>query len=206
MRSARRPAHAAAAVRRGALVVALLAALHGVATAAPAADLDASPTTPPDGSSATARDADTAAGASAGRTVLHRVDLSGAPGMEVVTSLIELRPGEWLPRHVHHGVETAYVLQGATIQAPGQAPRVLAAGRSVVHLRGVPHGGFTIVGDTPLKLLTTHVVDKGKPLYDAVPAEAGPGATSGASDATPPAVGRDAPPGARRDRDPDPPR
>jgi quercetin dioxygenase-like cupin family protein len=177
VRSVRRPAHAAAAtVRRGALgralLVALLAALHGVATAAPAADPDASSTTPPDASPAIPRDADTAAAASAGRTVLQRVDLSGAPGMEVVTSLLELKPGERLPRHVHHGVETAYVLQGATILAPGRAPRMLSAGSTAVHLRGVPHGGFTVVGDTPLKLLTTHVVDKGKPLYDAAPAEA----------------------------------
>lgn len=188
MRSVRRPAHAAAAVRRGALAVVLLAALHGVATVAPAADLDASPTTPPDASPASPRDADTpaAAAASAGRTMLHRVDLSGAPGMEVVTSLLELKPGERLPSHVHHGVETVYVLQGAKIQAPGQAPRMLPAGSTAVHLRGVAHGGFTVIGDTPLKLLTTHVIDKGKPLYEAGPAE-------GRAEAPRPDPGPDAP-------------
>ena len=95
--------------------------------------------------------------------------MSGAPGMEVVTSLVELRPGELPPRHIHHGVETVYVLQGASVEAPGQPPRLLATGSTVVALREVPHGGFTVVGDTALKLLTTHVVDKGKPLYDAAP-------------------------------------
>lgn len=102
----------------------------------------------------------------AGRIELQRVDLSGAPGMEVVTSIVEVRPGELMPRHIHHGVETMYVLQGATIQMPGQAPRRLLEGSAAVNLRDVPHGGFTVVGDTALKLLTTHVVDKGKPLYD----------------------------------------
>ncbi len=28
------------------------------------------------------------------------------------------------------------------------------------------YGGFKVVGDTPLKLFTVHIVDKGKPLYD----------------------------------------
>jgi hypothetical protein len=32
----------------------------------------------------------------------------------------------------------------------------------------VKHGGFTVVGDTPLKLFTVHVVDKNRPLYEYV--------------------------------------
>ena len=170
MRPVRRPARAA--VLRGramvaALLGALAVALPGPAVAAPAAS---------HASGAVRSDADTAPAGAAGtgRRVLHRVDVSGAPGMEMVTSLVELQPGERLPRHIHHGVETAYVLQGATIQAPRQAPRTLAAGSTAVHLRGVPHGGFTVVGDTALKLLTTHVVDKGKPLVDAAPPEGRP--------------------------------
>jgi len=35
-----------------------------------------------------------------------------------------------------------------------------------VNLRDVEHGGWTVVGDTPLKVFTVHVVDKGKPLYE----------------------------------------
>jgi hypothetical protein len=42
-----------------------------------------------------------------------------------------------------------------------------AQGRSgTINLRDVPHAGFKVVGDKPLKLLTVHVVDKGAPLYD----------------------------------------
>jgi hypothetical protein len=29
-------------------------------------------------------------------------------------------------------------------------------------VREVPHGGWKVVGDKPLKLLTIHIVDKGK--------------------------------------------
>jgi quercetin dioxygenase-like cupin family protein len=174
--SVRRPAHAAE-LRREArdvalgatLVMALAGALSGPARAAPATAPAAASEAA--GAAPSVADAPAAAVDEAARTVLQRVDLSGAAGMEVVTSLVELRPGERLPRHIHHGVETVYVLQGATIQAPGQAPRMLSSGSTAVHRRGVPHGGFTVVGDTPLKLLTTHVVDKGKPLYDAAPAE-----------------------------------
>jgi len=44
-----------------------------------------------------------------------------------------------------------------------------ATGAGTINPRDVPHGGLKIVGDTPLNLLTGHIVDKGKPLYDAAP-------------------------------------
>jgi quercetin dioxygenase-like cupin family protein len=100
------------------------------------------------------------------RHELKRADLSGAPGMEVITSVSEYQVGESIPRHVHHGVETGYVLQGSTVQMPGQAPTRLETGSPIMNLRDVPHSGFKVVGPEPLKLLTVHVVDKDKPLYD----------------------------------------
>jgi quercetin dioxygenase-like cupin family protein len=100
------------------------------------------------------------------RHELKRADLSGAPGMEVITSISEYQVGEVIPRHVHHGLETGYVLQGSAIQMPGQAPSRLETGSPIMNLRDVPHAGFKVVGPEPLKLLTVHVVDKHKPLYD----------------------------------------
>jgi quercetin dioxygenase-like cupin family protein len=100
------------------------------------------------------------------RHELKRADLSGAPGMEVITSISEYQVGEVIPRHVHHGLETGYVLQGSAIQMPGQAPSRLETGSPIMNLRDVPHAGFKVVGPEPLKLLTVHVVDKDKPLYD----------------------------------------
>jgi quercetin dioxygenase-like cupin family protein len=102
------------------------------------------------------------------RTEIRRTDLTGAPGMEVISSIVEYKPGESSPRHLHHGVESGYVLQGAMIQFPGKEPVMMATGTPIFNLRDVPHGGFKIVGDTSLKLYTVHIVDKGKPLYDEV--------------------------------------
>lgn len=100
------------------------------------------------------------------RVEQKRVDLSGAPGMEVIASIGEYKPGESLDLHLHHGVEAAYVVQGASVQVPGKEPALLPTGATVLNLRDVKHGGFKVVGDASLKLFTVHVVDKGKPLYD----------------------------------------
>ena len=103
---------------------------------------------------------------SAQRVEIERADLSGAPGMEVIASTAEYRPGDGVPLHIHHGVEAFYVLEGAMVQAPGKEPMMLPAGRSTLNLRDVKHGGWKVIGGTSLKLFTVHVVDKGKPLYD----------------------------------------
>lgn len=110
--------------------------------------------------------ADTNSGDLAARQELKRAELSGAPGMQVITSVTELKKGEGIARHSHHGIETGYVLQGTLVQLPGQAPTMMQTGTPIMNLRDVPHGGFTVVGDTPLKLLTVHIVDKDKPLYE----------------------------------------
>lgn len=96
-----------------------------------------------------------------------RADLSGAPGMEVITSLSEYKPSEGIELHHHHGIEALYVVQGGTIQRAGQAPMPFPGGVAGMNLRDVKHGGFKVVGDTSVKLFTVHIVDKGKPLYDA---------------------------------------
>lgn len=100
------------------------------------------------------------------RVELKRVDLSGAPGMEVVTSITEYKPGDEVVAHFHHGVETGYVVQGGMIQLPGKEPTMLMTGAPILNLRDARHGGYKVVGDKTLKLLTVHIVDKGKPLYD----------------------------------------
>ena len=103
---------------------------------------------------------------SAARKELKREDLAGAPGMEVVNSISELKPGDTLALHIHHGIESAIVLQGGMIQVPGKDPAPLPTGVSLMNLRNVPHGGWKVVGDSTIRLFTVHIVDKGKPLYD----------------------------------------
>ena len=95
-----------------------------------------------------------------------RADLSGAQGMEVIASTAEYKNGEAIDLHIHHGIEAAYVVQGASVQSPGKDPMPLPTGATLLNLRDVKHGGFKVVGDTSLKLFTVHIVDKGKPLYD----------------------------------------
>ena len=68
--------------------------------------------------------------------------------MEVIASMAEYKPGEGIEVHIHHGIEAAYVLQGATVQIPGKGPMQLPTGATLMNLRDVKHAGFTIVGDT----------------------------------------------------------
>jgi quercetin dioxygenase-like cupin family protein len=100
------------------------------------------------------------------RQELKRAKLTTSPDMEVITSISEIKKGETIPRHFHHGIETGYVLQGTMVQFPDQAPTMMQTGSTIMNLRDVPHAGLTVVGDQSLKLLTVHIVDKNKPLYE----------------------------------------
>lgn len=103
---------------------------------------------------------------SSNRKEMKRVDLSGTK-MEVILSVSEYKPGESIARHIHHGEEAFYVLEGATVETPDGKQIQLATGAGSINLRDVPHAGFKVVGDKPLKIVTVHIVDKGAPLYDA---------------------------------------
>ena len=41
------------------------------------------------------------------RVEQKRADLSGAPGMEVIASTGEYKPGDSIDLHIHHGIEAA---------------------------------------------------------------------------------------------------
>jgi quercetin dioxygenase-like cupin family protein len=105
---------------------------------------------------------------SANRKEMKRADLTGTK-MEVILSTAEYKPGETIPRHIHHGEAAFYVLEGATVETPDGKQIQLATGAGSINLRDVPHAGFKVVGDKSLKLVTVHIVDKGAPLYDAPP-------------------------------------
>ncbi|MGB9330156.1 MAG: cupin domain-containing protein [Steroidobacteraceae bacterium] len=103
------------------------------------------------------------------RVEQKRTQLTGAPGMEVIVSVAEYKPGDSLGLHTHHGVEAAYVVQGARVRYAGKEPVTLSTGATVLNLRDGQHAGFTVVGDTSLKLFSVHIVDEGKPLYEFAP-------------------------------------
>jgi quercetin dioxygenase-like cupin family protein len=102
------------------------------------------------------------------RKEMKRADLTGTK-MEVVLSTAEYKPGETIARHIHHGEEAFYVLEGATVETTDGKQLELKTGSGSINMRDVPHGGFKVIGDKPLKLLTVHIVDKDTPLYDAPP-------------------------------------
>lgn len=102
------------------------------------------------------------------RQELKRADVPGT-NMETIISVVEVQPGEVIARHIHHGEEAFYVLQGATFETSDGKQIKLPTGAAAINHRDVPHGGLKLLGDTPFKYLAVHTVDKGAPLYDAPP-------------------------------------
>jgi quercetin dioxygenase-like cupin family protein len=88
--------------------------------------------------------------------------------MEIVVGLVEVPPGASSLLHTHPGEEAFYVVDGATAERPDGTPVVFEAGTGRINVRDVPHGAFKITGDKTLKLLTVHIVDKGKPMLTPV--------------------------------------
>jgi uncharacterized cupin superfamily protein len=99
------------------------------------------------------------------RKELKRADLTGT-NMEVITSINEVKPGETSALHIHHGEESFYVTDGGTIELPDGRQVPIPTGTTAINVRDVPHGAFKVVGDKPIRYLSVHIVDKGKPLYD----------------------------------------
>lgn len=97
------------------------------------------------------------------RTELKRADLTGTD-KEIIIAILEVPPGSKIDRHRHPGEEAVYVLEGATLQMPDGKEVTRPAGQAGVNVRDVPHAGYKVIGDKTLKLLTAHIVDKGKPM------------------------------------------
>ena len=101
------------------------------------------------------------------RTLLQRTDI--APDREVILGIAEIPPGLAAGRHTHFGLETGYVIEGsASLEIEGETPKLLKAGDSYTIPAGKIHDAKT-VGDKPVKVLATYVVEKGKPLSTPAP-------------------------------------
>jgi quercetin dioxygenase-like cupin family protein len=98
------------------------------------------------------------------RTLLTRQDLSGIPGREGLLVQVELAPGVKEPLHTHPGDLFAYVQEGTiTLTMEGKPTATMKQGGVFVVPAGTVHSGEN-TGKTPVKLLVTFVVEKGKPL------------------------------------------
>ena len=97
------------------------------------------------------------------RKILLTQDLP-IPGYEMVLVAVEIPPGGREGRHTHPGPLTAYVLEGIlTLDDEGKPTTTYKAGDSVFIKGGNIHEGSNH-GTTPVKIIATFVVEKGKPL------------------------------------------
>jgi quercetin dioxygenase-like cupin family protein len=96
------------------------------------------------------------------RTMLQTVDLS-IPGREAVTAKAELPGGVSSGRHTHPGEELGYVLEGTvSMEIEGQT-KTLKAGEAFAIPAGKVHNA-TNAGTTQATIVSTYIVEKGKPL------------------------------------------
>jgi len=101
------------------------------------------------------------------RTLLQRIDVGD--NREAILGVAEIPPGAAAGRHTHPGVEFGYVVEGsASLEVEGETPKLLKAGDSYTIPMGKIHDAKT-VGDKPVKVLATYVVEKGRPLATPAP-------------------------------------
>ena len=101
------------------------------------------------------------------RIPLQKADVPGT-NYESVTGIAEIAPNVNVGRHSHLGTETGYILEGeTTLLIDGQPPKVMKAGDSYFIPAGTVHDATS--GATPVRVLATYIVEKGKPL--ATPAQ-----------------------------------
>lgn len=100
---------------------------------------------------------------------LLRTSFSGDERLEAVVVSAEFAPGAGTSRHSHPGDEYATVLEGTLeLRSEGQTPQRIVAGEAYHNARGVVHETRN-VGTVPVKVISTFIVDKGKPLLQPAP-------------------------------------
>jgi quercetin dioxygenase-like cupin family protein len=97
------------------------------------------------------------------RTELIRHDIS-MPNHEAITARADFQPGGAVPRHTHPGEEVAYILEGEIeLQIDGKPAQKFKAGDTFFLPAGTVHAAKN-VGKGPAAVLSTYLVEKGKPL------------------------------------------
>jgi len=102
------------------------------------------------------------------RKVLLTHDLA-IPGYQTVMAVVEIPPGGREGRHTHPGAVVFYVQEGVlTFDYEGNPTMTYKAGDSVFVEAGKIHEGIN-KGASPVKVLATFVVEKGKPMTSPAP-------------------------------------
>ena len=97
------------------------------------------------------------------KTTLQSQDFP-SPIYRTVTVDTLIDRGDMVAPHTHPGLETAYIVTGkARLKIAGAPARTLTEGQSFAIPRMTVHS-VTNIGATPLRIVSTYVVDKSKPI------------------------------------------
>jgi len=99
---------------------------------------------------------------------VHRTTLQEqqfpAPTYHTITVKTVIEPRGTIAAHTHPGAEMAYVESGAaSLTVAGMPPRTLGPGDSFTIVEGTVHSLMN-TGTTPLTIISTYVVERGKPV------------------------------------------
>jgi quercetin dioxygenase-like cupin family protein len=98
------------------------------------------------------------------RNIFQIVPIEAPVPQQVVTGVVILPPGVAAPHHLHHGIESGYVLSGEVeIASDGESSRTYHRGETFVTHRDHPHVSRN-PGTIEARALVTWVVDEDKPL------------------------------------------
>jgi quercetin dioxygenase-like cupin family protein len=104
-----------------------------------------------------------AAPAGFSRRILTQMD-GPMPGYVTLVAEVTIDPGTLVARHTHPGIESGYVVSGGLeLPIEGQPTRMLKAGDGFQVPVATPHAGAKN-GDMKTVVVSTYVVEKGKPL------------------------------------------
>ena len=87
---------------------------------------------------------------------------AGSKAQTVIITTRDLKDGESVTPHIHHGVEMTEVVTGTfELYVKGQPVKVIHAGESFMVPREAPHDARPAPGSPPVHLAVTLVIDKG---------------------------------------------
>jgi quercetin dioxygenase-like cupin family protein len=87
---------------------------------------------------------------------------AGSKDQQIIIQVRDLKEGETVTPHIHHGVEMTEVVTGTfELYVKGQPMKVIHAGESFIVPREAPHDARPAPGSPPVHLAVTLVIDKG---------------------------------------------
>jgi quercetin dioxygenase-like cupin family protein len=98
-------------------------------------------------------------------TILQRVELTGAKGLEAILVLRGLPPGAESGKHTQSGSEIVYILEGSVIlEVKGKPPVTVKAGEAFHTVAGEVHNVKNASASAPGKALGFYIAKKGTAL------------------------------------------